>query len=352
MENKNFSITKLTIHFIVGFIVYQVIGELLVAFIKKPLLLLIENNIHTNETIWIISVSFICLILIQFIAAFLSLNSLCKRYVIGKNQVKQFLINISLFYIVLAFITTYISIYKDFGMLMYIILSFMNLISMLLTLFYIKHKLKQNNDSNEIINSTISNEQINKTNEGLIIKILGVILIICMVFLIYTWFFKDKKTNIPESKNEEGNVDTPKKEESNSMPKKEETNSTSKKEETNDVSKKPTKETVNTKLVCALENKDENYIQKVNIKFKNNVFYSYESIVTYTYSSRDEYSISKEAYLSSKDAKFDDSNFKITIYSGTGHELSDGSEDEYKKLNLESSKKRAEKYGYTCKKEK
>lgn len=335
----------------------------MITLIKKPVILFIEKNVHSNEFIWVVVTSIICLILTQFIASFLSINSLCRKFKVNKTQIKQFLINILLFYVVIGFVTTYISVYKDYGVIIFIILSLVTILSMMLTLIYIKYKLEKNQPEETYNENIFSSEVVpnynnnsNKSTDGqytTALKILCVVLAVCMLFLIYTWFFKDKKTELPKQDNTEENYKDkePSKSEDNNIINEEkntdtEDNSQKVLDKTTDNNKK--QDIVTTKLVCTTQ--EDGYTKKLNIIFKNNIFSSYESISTYTYSSKEQYSAAKNSYEKSKDVKTYDNELKIVVYCGTNHELLDGSEDEYKKLNLSAVKKIINGYGgYTCK---
>lgn len=127
---------KLVFHFIIGFIVYQIIGNILSSVVD---VIFNENSTdlflkYGEKTVYIVYFLITALI-IHFIATFLSVRSLYKNFEITKDHKKGIIIPIATFFLVVALITGLLNSEK------FVMVFIINIIVLLLMLGYVYLKI-------------------------------------------------------------------------------------------------------------------------------------------------------------------------------------------------------------------
>ena len=157
---KQVNTSKLSFHFIIGFLIYQIIGDIISSFVNiyfeknsSDLFLKYgENNVY-------IVYFLITALIIHFIATSLSTSSLIKQFEITKNNKKGFIISIFIFFIIIAIITGLLN--KERFLMVFII----NSIVLLLMLGYVYAKVSSISDFDISKESNVSYEQLNTYDE-------------------------------------------------------------------------------------------------------------------------------------------------------------------------------------------
>ena len=161
-SKKIVSVGEIVIHFTIGFIIYQVIGNFFSQALQTFIEICIENIgfLSANKDIVLIISLFLIILLLQFLATFLSISSIYRNYLIEKNEINSLIVPFGIVFVVISIITAMLN--EDYFMTVLII----NLIVFSIMLFYIRIKLlhykkkelkyKTPND-NKNINESINN---------------------------------------------------------------------------------------------------------------------------------------------------------------------------------------------------
>ena len=145
MDKEKCNIKKITFNFIIGFIVFQMVGYFAATFIWTLVTVVIKELIidYDSKLVLYLLNNICSLLIMNIIATMLVTKTLFKSFSIDKNKIKNFLINISLFFIVVSFFQSIIKFY-DTNIEIFIISLIINIIVCFIMVLIIKKQILTN----------------------------------------------------------------------------------------------------------------------------------------------------------------------------------------------------------------
>lgn len=147
--------SKLLTHFAIGFIIYQVIGDIAAGMVETYF----EDNSfelfmkYGENKVYIMYFLLVALV-VQSIATFLSTKSLCKHFEIRKSQLNSLVLSIAVFFIIIALIAGTLNSER------FVMVFIINAIVLMLLMIYVYFKI-----SSTVIDSSIQNNIPNISSE-------------------------------------------------------------------------------------------------------------------------------------------------------------------------------------------
>ena len=157
MEKQIVSLTKFFIHFVIGFLVYELLVDILgINIIFGLILKSLEKNAILLDTNVIIVISFIIL---HFISIFLSVNSLTRKYELKKEDKNNFIIGCVVLFIIYSLIYSYLNfvLSNDKSVDMFLYYLILNVIILEITVIYIRYKIMKKISDKDVINNENNN---------------------------------------------------------------------------------------------------------------------------------------------------------------------------------------------------